>query len=173
MSLFPRLRLGRFGRAAVMDRLILQVLFLELLLHFEVGLSFALDSLLLVVTNDTSVHSLYKVSFNVLWRDEPLTALSACCEKWTKATTPIAVAQVVANVIWDARDMLAIFVYVKSICGNSRTIRDLICPAHGPGATRWTCRQGRGRSCIIGLSATTSALSNTHCTPAPPTPSRW
>jgi hypothetical protein len=54
------MRLGRFGRAAVMDRLILQVLFLELLLHFEVGLSFALDSLLLVVTNDTSVHSLYK-----------------------------------------------------------------------------------------------------------------
>lgn len=46
-----------------MDRLILQVLFLELLLHFEVGLSFALDSLLLVVANDTSVHSLYKSQF--------------------------------------------------------------------------------------------------------------
>lgn len=66
MSLFPRLRLGRFGRAAVMDRLILQVLFLELLLHFEVGLSFALDSLLLVVTNDTSVHSLYRSQFQRL-----------------------------------------------------------------------------------------------------------
>jgi hypothetical protein len=46
-----------------MDSLILQVLCLELLLHFEVGLSLALDSLLLVVTNDTSVHSLYKSQF--------------------------------------------------------------------------------------------------------------
>ena len=85
-----------------------------------------------------------KVNFYILWRDEPLTALSCCCAKWTKATTPIAVAQVVANVIWDARDMLAMFVYVKSSCGNSPTIRDQIWKL-GPGATRWTSRQGRGR----------------------------
>lgn len=43
-----------------MDRLILQVLFLKSFLHLEVGLSFALNPLLFIVTNDTGVHSLLK-----------------------------------------------------------------------------------------------------------------
>ena len=41
-----------------MDSLVLQVFFLEGLLHLEVGLSFTLDSLLFVVANYTGVHGL-------------------------------------------------------------------------------------------------------------------
>lgn len=90
-----------------MDSLVLQVLLLKCLLHLEIGLSFALDSLLFVVANDTSVHGLYKnVRSCTMWREIPLTALSCCCAKWTNATVPIATAQVVASVIWDARDIV-------------------------------------------------------------------
>lgn len=90
-----------------MDGLVLQVLLLKRLLHLEVGLSFALDSLLFVVANDTSVHGLYEnVRSYTVWREMSLTALSCCCAKWTNATVPIATAQVVASVIWDARDIV-------------------------------------------------------------------
>lgn len=44
-----------------MDSLVLQVLFLESLLHLEIGLTLAFDSLLLVITDDTSVHGLNNV----------------------------------------------------------------------------------------------------------------
>jgi hypothetical protein len=103
-----------------MDSLVLQVLLLEGLLHLEIGLSFALDSLLFVIANNTSVHSLHKnVRSCIMWRETSLTALSCFCEKCTNATVPIATAQVVARVIWDARDILTV-----SCCDSKKVVAE-------------------------------------------------
>lgn len=49
-----------------MNRLVLQILFLQSFLHIEVSLPFALDSLLLVVPDNASVHGLYKSQIRCL-----------------------------------------------------------------------------------------------------------
>lgn len=49
----------------ILHRLSLSVLYFELLLHFEIGLAFPLDSLLFHVSNDTSMHRLEMFSIIV------------------------------------------------------------------------------------------------------------
>jgi hypothetical protein len=101
---------------------------LEGFLHLEVGLSLTLDSLLFVVANHTGVHGLqdsinmYVLLYGVRFNEQPC-----------PASAQIAVAQVVASVIWDARDIFEVLILVAA--------KDLVAESCGQFEIIWSLGQ--------------------------------